>query len=192
MPKHDFGTSNKNSKGKGHPIMYGKPQKATHFVDFPDGGGYPKGFVEWALETMGCHDPSALLHLCSGSMRTGVRVDIRPEMNPDIVADCRDVPLADGSFDFVLADPPYAEDYARNLYGTERYYPKPGQILKEAARLLRVGGKVGLLHFIVPVTRKPLKIRGVYGITSGNGNAIRAWTLLEKVDVASANWRNGV
>jgi len=177
---HWFGPKHKSSLGKGHPVMYGKPKPALHFEDFPEGGGYPKGFVEWAYELMGVTDPSKVLHLCSGSMVTGVRVDIRANTNPDIVADCRAVPLPDESFDWILADPPYSEDYATNLYGTRDSYPKPGQIAKEAARLLRPGGKFGLLHFQVPMIRKPLKMLGVYGITTGAGYAIRAWTLCEK------------
>ena len=189
MDGHWFGVHSASSQGKGHPLMYGKPQPTIHYTDFPDGGGYPKGFMEWAAETMGCADMNLILHLCSGSVVTGTRVDIRPGVNPDIVADCRHVPLPDESFDFIMADPPYAESYAQNLYGTGESYPKPGEILKEAARLLRPGGKVGLLHFIVPMIRQPLKIRGTYGITSGVGNAIRCWTLCEKV--TDGKWRNG-
>lgn len=119
--------------------------------------------------------------LCSGSVKSGIRVDIRPEVSPDIVADCRNVPLPDCSQRWVMADPPYSADYAQNLYGTGMAYPKPGQILKEASRLIESGGRVGLLHFIVPVFRRPLKLLGVYGVTTGWGNAIRAFSLFEKV-----------
>lgn len=191
MPKHNFGTTSTSSKGQGHPIMYGSPQPALWFDAFPDGGGYPKRFLEWAMTEMSCTDPTSVLHLCSGSVRIGTTVDIRPEMNPTIVADARNVPLQNGTFDFIMIDPPYSETYAENLYGVGKLYPKPGELLKEAARLCKVGGLIGLLHFIVPVTRKPLKIRRVYGITTGNGTAIRAWTLLEKVNEDAARWRNG-
>lgn len=177
---HWFGPQSGSSKGEGHPIMFGSPQPTIHFVPFKDGGGYPKGFVEWALREMGCTDPARVLHLCSGSMRTGVRVDIRPEMEPDILADARDVPLPDESFDFIMADPPYSREYALNLYGTAADYPEPGAIAKEACRLLRPGGLFGFLHFQVPMTRKPLRIKKVYGVTTGAGYAIRAWTLMEK------------
>lgn len=182
--RHAFGagkgSGGSDSPGAGHPIMFGNPRPARHFEAFPDGGGYPIRFVEWALAEMGCDDPSKVLHLCSGSMVTGIRVDVRPEMNPDIVADCRNVPLPDESFDFILADPPYSEDYARDLYGTLANYPRPGSIVREACRLLRPGGKFGLLHFQVPMGHKPMRIKGVYGITTGSGYAIRAWTLMEK------------
>jgi len=175
----EYGPKSPTSKGRGHPLLFGRG-RAEDFGVFPEGGGYPIGFLQLAYETLGVTDPDKVLHLCSGSMRRGVRVDIRPECKPDIVADCRSVPLPDESFDWIMADPPYAEDYARNLYGTEQHYPKPGQILKEAARLLRPGGRVGLLHFIVPMVRKPLKLLEVRGITTGAGYAIRAWSVFEK------------
>jgi hypothetical protein len=177
-----YGAHQRGRRGKGHPIMYGNPKVSQHFDDFPDGGGYPHGFIEWAMGIMDCEDHAKILHLCSGSVKSGVRVDIRPEVSPDIVADCRNVPLPDCSQRWVMADPPYSADYAQNLYGTGMAYPKPGQILKEASRLLEIGGRVGLLHFIVPVFRRPLKLLGVYGVTTGWGNAIRAFSVFEKVE----------
>ena len=183
---HWFGPKSAKSKGKGHPIMYGKPKPALHFGDFPDGGGYPKGFIEWAFSIMGVKDPEDVVHLCSGSIKTGITVDIRPELNPDIVADCRNTGIASNSIHFILADPPYAQDYAENLYGTGSVYPKPGEILKEASRILVDGGLVGIMHFIVPMTRKPLKMLGVWGITTGAGYAIRAWSLFRKDTYAQA------
>ena len=108
-------------------------------------------------------------------------MDIRPEMEPDVVCDARATPFVDESFDWIMIDPPYSEDYASNLYGTGKDYPKPGQLMKEACRLLRPGGRVGLLHFQVPMIRKPLRVVEVRGITTGLGYAIRAFTICEKV-----------
>lgn len=179
MSAHWFGPKGDTSKGKGHPIMYGF-KEAEHFDPFPDGGGYPHRFLARAFETLGVTDPEKVLHLCSGSMRSGVTVDIRPEMRPKIIADCRSIPLPDTSVQWIMADPPYAESYAENLYGTGKFYPKPGEILKEASRLLVPGGRVGLLHFMVPMVRRPLKLVGVWGITTGSGYAIRAWSVFEK------------
>jgi hypothetical protein len=177
--------------------MFGNPRRVEHFDAFPDGGGYPLRFVDWALKIMGCGDPSKVLHLCSGSMQTGITVDIRPELTPDIVADCRAVPLPDGSQMWILADPPYSEEYAENLYGTGADYPRPGQIMREAARLLKPGGLVGLLHFQVPMIPPELVIEQVFGVTTGCGFNIRAWTLCRKAAKASTlpqsnldDWRN--
>jgi SAM-dependent methyltransferase len=183
---HTFGpNAGTAAKGAGHPVMFGKPKPAYDFEPFPEGGGYPLRFLPWAFEIFQSHngvevDPMQVLHLCSGSMKSGITVDIRPEKMPDILADCRNVPLPDESFDWIMADPPYSEEYARNLYNTEAHYPKPGQVVKEAMRLLKPGGLMGFLHFDVPVIRKPAKILNVYGVTTGCGYKIRAWTVLQK------------
>ena len=179
--KHWFGPFGKSSKGKGHPIMYGF-KEAEMFDPFPDGGGYPKRFLEKAFEILGVDNPEKVLHLCSGSMKSGITVDIRKECNPKILSDCRNVPLPDSSVKWIMADPPYSESYAENLYGTGKQYPKPGEILKEASRLLIPGGRVGILHFIVPMTRRPMKMLGVWGITTGAGYSIRAWSVFEKLE----------
>lgn len=177
--KHTFGPSGASSKGNGHPLLFGK-NSAEDFDVFPDGGGYPIRFLPRAYEWLGVTNPDLVLHLCSGSMRRGIRVDIRPEMQPDIVCDARHTPFDDESFDWIMIDPPYSEEYAHNLYGTKAHYPLPGQLMKEACRLLRPGGRVGFLHFQVPMIRKPLKILDVKGITTGLGYAIRAFTIAEK------------
>lgn len=182
------GSNSGKSRGKGHGPMFGYPTDVRHWGEFPDGGGYPMGFVEWAFEEMErvggkTVDPKEVLHLCSGSMQTGIRVDIRPEMNPTILADCRHVPLPDGSVDFIMADPPYSVEYAENLYGTGKDYPKPGQILNEASRLLKPGGLVGLLHHQVPVFKRPLRMHKVYAVHRGLGFALVAWSLFRKEDI---------
>lgn len=163
------GATGEKGLGAGHPPLFGF-SPALVYAAHPDGGGYPIGFLDRAYMTLGVTDPTNVLHLCSGSMRIGVRVDIRPEMQPDIVADCRNVPLPDESFDWIMADPPYSENYAQSLYGTGADYPKPGQIIKEASRLLRPGGRVGILHFQVPMDRVregPRRARIVTGVATG-------------------------
>lgn len=174
--------------GNGHnPTFAIEP--TVEMEPFPDGGGYPKGFLRWAYSVLGAIGeepvvPAEVLHLCSGSVRTGITVDIRPEMKPTIVADVRSVPLPDASIGWILADPPYSREYAANLYGTASVYPRPQQILREAARLLRPRGLIGLLHFQVPMVPAGagLTMVRVYGITTGGGYAIRAWTVLRKAD----------
>lgn len=171
--------SRTGSTGNGHPVLFSFAP-TWDFEPHPDGGGYPIGFLKRAYHTMYCTDPDKVLHLCSGSMRRGVCVDLRRSMKPTVQADVRRLPFRDESFDWVMADPPYSEEYAGNLYGTGSAYPKPLQIINEAARVLRPGGRVGLLHFQVPMSRPPMKMQGTWGITTGAGYAIRVWTVFRK------------
>jgi len=168
-----------NANAAGHPVLFGFAPALT-FVAHPDGGGYPIGFVEKAYATLNVRDPQRVLHLCSGSMRQGVRIDVRASMRPSVVADCRKTPFASESFRWIMADPPYAETYAEQLYDTKTRYPKPGEILTEAARLLIPGGRFGILHFLVPHARHGLRLVGVWGVSTGCGYAIRAWSVFEK------------
>lgn len=147
-------------------------------VDVP--GQYAKSFMRKAYATLGVEDPSRVLHLCSGSVRVGVTVDIRIEVRPRVVADVLALPFRDESFDWIMADPPYAESYAEHLYGTGARYPRPSHVLASAERVLRPGGRVGLLHYLAPRARGALRLVGVWGVYLGTDMPIRAWSVYEK------------
>lgn len=169
----------RRTAGTGHPIMFGLPE-AEFFGDFPDGGGYPRGFLKRAFSILGVTDPTQVLHVCSGSMRVGVRVDVRPAMSPTVVADARYLPFRDNSFQWIMADPPYSAEYAENLYGVGASYPNPHSLVNECLRVLRFGGRLGFMHHMVPKFHRPGRVLTVYGITQGPGYNIRAWTVLTK------------
>lgn len=174
-----FKQTDKSVKGKGHPVMFGMPE-AEYFGDFPDGGGYPHGFLNRAWAILGVTNPFSVLHVCSGSMKIGIRVDIRPEMHPTIVADARSLPFRDETFEWVMADPPYSREYAANLYGTGESYPDPHYLVNECLRVLKFGGHLGFMHHIVPKFRKPGRLLTVYAITQGLGYNMRAWSVFTK------------
>ena len=164
--------------------MFGLPE-AEFFGDFPDGGGYPHRFLKRAFEIMNVTEPAQVLHVCSGSMKIGVCVDIRPAMNPTIIADVRHLPFANDSFQWVMADPPYSREYAENLYGTGAVYPDPHQLVNECLRVLAPGGRLGFMHHIVPKFKHPGRLLKVHTITQGPGYNVRAWSVFIKDPVCA-------
>lgn len=46
--------------------------------DMPEGGGYPNRYVKEVGKLMGVTDPSQILHICSGSVRSPLALDWRP------------------------------------------------------------------------------------------------------------------
>lgn len=144
-------------------------------------GKLPVGFLDWAYELLQVGALRNVLHVCSGGLgpeTNGVRVDIRPEVRPDVVADGRALPFADDSFDAVLLDPPYSVEYARDLYRTD--YPRPSALLREAARVVKSCHRVGILHFLVPRPEPGLRLCEIRGVTQGCGYRIRAFTIFQK------------
>jgi len=188
FPGEGYARGKRDAGAPGTPITAGRAAlwNATEVADFapsPVWGAYPKGFVGYALKTLQCR-PSEVLHVCSGMLTRGevlggLRVDIRAAAQPDARADGRALPFRDDTFSGVLIDPPYSTEYARELYDTD--YPRPSHLLAEAARVVRPGGRVGFLHFLVPMVGKSkLRFERCQGVTQGCGYRIRAFTLFVK------------
>lgn len=163
----------------------GEQQDGREMVD-PDGfavfGRFPKGWLEHVLrlQLLGDVGRDDILHVASGTLGPSERwtVDIRPEAKPRIVADGTKLPVRDASFKAVLIDPPYSDEYARNLYGVDN--PRPSWLLREAARVVVPGGRIGLLHVAVPFAPPGCRLLKVYGVSCGVGFRIRAFTVFER------------
>lgn len=126
-------------------------------------GAFPKGFLDW-VKKMGWINGN-ICHLCSGRVTgEGFRVDIRPEMSPDLIADARNTGLPDENFTSVVIDPPYSEDLAHKLYGTREHYASINQFVKEGVRLIKEGGTVVTLSYEIPKIPKTCELVAVWGI----------------------------
>lgn len=143
-------------------------------------GAFPRRFLPWACRQLQAA-PSEVLHVCSGMLTRadgGLRVDLRRDARPTVIADGRALPFKDGTFRAVLIDPPWSVEYARDLYGTE--YPRPSHLLAEASRVVRPCGRIGFVHFLVPSPPPRARLVAVKGITTGCGYRIRALTIFER------------
>jgi len=131
------------------------------------------------------------LHMFSGSCNFGTTTDFRKETGADIIAPFDNIPLDNCSMDNVLADPPYADHYQNEWHGE---LPKPKHILKEASRIVKKGGLIGILHIIVIPAYKEFNVKrvGLHPILAGPNNAVRVFNVFKKGEIITktnvASW----
>jgi len=88
-----------------------------------------------------------VLHPFGGKVEFGERCDINPDVQPDYVCDAHSLPFADETYDLVVLDPPYSEEYAELLYDTKKYGKlKFKTYTAEAVRVCKEGGFVVMYH----------------------------------------------
>jgi hypothetical protein len=135
-------------------------------------GAYPAGFLERARALLGVNINDPVLHVCGGRVRDypyrgGVgphdrTMDLDVNMYPDFLRDAREpfptIPtrMKVGSgwtselWAAVLADPPYTEADADKYAPKAGVLPTPRLLLANGLKAVRVGGKVGVLHYVAP------------------------------------------
>ena len=101
-------------------------------------GAFPRFFEQNLVSLLGY--PDRILQPFGGRGTVGIRVDIDPTVEPDVVGDAHALPFADGSFDLVLLDPPYSDEEAATNYGTPKLRKRT--YTAEAVRVCREGGWV--------------------------------------------------
>ena len=111
-------------------------------------GGMPLYAEKWCLQLardiLGKQD-ATVLNLFCGMNSEGFRVDIRPEVKPDLLCDAHELSKhLDRSFDIIFADPPYSNKEANEIYGTPnlKYKAWTG----EATKCLKDGGLLVIYH----------------------------------------------
>lgn len=120
----------------------------------------------------------------SGSSDFGVTVDYRPDSEAIVVAPFDQIPTPDRLYDGVLADPPYADHWQGQWHGE---LPKPKHILREAVRLVKPGGLIGILHIIIIPAYAEYDVHRValHPVLTGPNNAIRVFNVFRKNAAAS-------
>lgn len=110
-------------------------------------GCYPLGFENKVALLLGTKN---YVHFFSGVAKTGYRIDINPDTKPDLLANVEELSqIQDNTFDGGLADPPYTEEFCKNLYGVS--YPKWSKWTKELVRIVKPQGKIAIMqNYVVP------------------------------------------
>ena len=93
-----------------------------------------------------------ILQPFGGKAERGLRMDINPEVKPEIVGDAHNLSIfPDNRFDFVLLDPPYSDTYAQELYSTGKLHKK--KYVSEAVRVCKPNGYVA--HYDIVLNPRP-------------------------------------
>ena len=122
--------------------------KELWFLPRPNGTKYVGSFpLHFEKRLFQIYKPHLILQPFGGKAEYGLRMDINPDVGPDVVGDAHSMPFADNSFDFVLCDPPYSLDLSGRLYKTGDIREK--EYIKEAVRVCKLGGYVGLYHWVM-------------------------------------------
>lgn len=129
-------------------------------------------------------------------------VDADPQLAPDYVLDVtRDpLPTIDGvhGWPAILADPPYTEaDHAAYAVSRPRAVqpdlgdpaprscpavplPNPNALLKACIEAVRPGGRVGMLHYVIPRQPRNARFIACVGVVVGFGNRGRFYSVFER------------
>jgi len=122
-------------------------------------GAYPEGFLRRLDERIGLKNKKVLTLFC-GSSDYGDTLDIKPELNPTYLADCR-------------------KDYSKKLYKEE--IVRPYSFTKEAVRICKSGGLICILHQLVYKTLPGTERFAVIPITTGPNQRIRVLNIFKKL-----------
>ena len=145
-------------------------------------GQYPPTFLKRVLALWPDVPERRCLHVCSGTVQHGVRVDLSRAFGPSVLASAEALPFTDGSFSLVLYDPPYDRKNAA-IYGVAPKPPRWTHAMREMTRVLRPGGHLGILHWYYPsYSRKQLGIRlvGLIAVCVGFCSMTRIFSIFEK------------
>lgn len=134
-------------------------------------GSMPLYAEEWLLdlsrEILGKKDIK-ILNLFCGTNKQGIRVDINPEVKPYIKCDAHFVSehFDYGSFDVILADPPYSNEESKELYNTGKL--NYNIWASQCELLLKKGGILIVYHKYLMPNPNPKEFKVVKRVFIGN------------------------
>lgn len=159
-------------------------------------GAYLGGFPERARALLGVPLDCPVLHVCGGMARLypyqrgfgllDYTLDLAPDTHPDFIQDAREplprCPIG-GAWSAILIDPPYSEEDAKNYTPGASVYPSPNLLVKNAVDALKPGGRVGIIHYLLPKAPAGSHFVAAVGILCGFNNRIRVYSVFEKAGV---------
>jgi hypothetical protein len=153
-------------------------------------GAYPPSFLKRIKLLF--PDVENVLHIFAGKTPRGTfknetMVDSNPNVNPDLCFDVEHIfdYLQPGATSFILADPPYDENQEKyhEKYGAENKKVNKNKVVRECAKILKIGGYLVWLDTIIPMWAKAdgYKLIGTIALNQSTNHKTRTITILEKI-----------
>jgi len=157
-------------------------------------GAYIGGFPERARALLGVHIDDPVLHVCGGMAKLypyrrafgplDMTLDLDPATNPDFLQDARDPlpknPHGCDEWGAILIDPPYSEADAAHYAPGASKYPSPNLLVRNALAAVCPGGRVGIIHYLLPSPPKGSVFVAAVGVICGFNNRIRILSVFER------------
>ena len=144
-------------------------------------GAYPPMY--WKRIQSFIKEEDKIVHLFSGSLQKGhyIRVDINPDMNPDICCKAEEIEnyIEHNSVDIVFADPPYTK--ADSNIGYKGKFPNKKNTLHSLHKILKINGLIFWLDTCLPMFRKTeYELIGVITIIISTNHRVRLVSIFKK------------
>jgi hypothetical protein len=125
--------------------------------------------LDLASDLLGNPRPS-ILNLFCGTNKQGFRIDLNPEVCPDLLVDAHDFSsyFNGETFDVVLADPPYSDREAEELYPIGLPKLNYKRWTSEATKVLNGGGLLIVYHKLLMPNPDPNVYTVVKRVFIGN------------------------
>jgi hypothetical protein len=159
-------------------------------------GAYPNGFLERARALLGVSPFEAVLHVCGGLAKqypakprgfgpNDKTLDLAPLLKPDYLQSATDpLPIYSDctlGWPAMIADPPYTDRDAEQYSPGAKMLPQPNAVLKNMLASVRKGGRVGMLHYVLPQPpRNGVRFVACVGVIVGFNNRMRVFSVFEK------------
>jgi len=161
-------------------------------------GAYLGGFPERARALLGCSINDPVLHVCGGMAKlypykrgfgpNDKTLDLDPKTEPDFLQDARlTFPNAGVHRIYwggILIDPPYSEEDAAHYAPGKENYPKPNRLVELGLAAVESGGRVGIIHYVLPSPPKDAIFVAAVGVLCGFNNRIRIYSVFEKASLS--------
>lgn len=158
-------------------------------------GSYLGGFPERARILIGCSIDNPVLHVCGGMAKyypykdgfgfNDKTLDLDPITEPDFLQDARQTLPKQSNGELwmgILIDPPYSIEDAQHYEVTKNAYPSPYLLVKNALEVLPIGGKCGIIHYILPKCPKNAKFIACAAIACGFNNRLRCFSVFQRIE----------